>query len=179
VARPQPGWGWHELDRYWAELLVANARLRPGEWVLDVGAGHGALTAPLVRAGAHVIAVEAHPGRAAYLRERFGESIVVACADGSDLRLPRRPYHVMANPPFAISSSLLRRLLQPGSRLVSAHLVLQRETARRWVGTDAPGGRRWHRDFEASLGVRLPRSAFRPPPRVEAQVLRVERWPKR
>jgi 23S rRNA (adenine-N6)-dimethyltransferase len=179
VARPQPGWGWHELDRRWAELLVENARLPPGEWVIDVGAGHGALTAALVRAGARVIAVEAHPGRAAYLRERFGDSIVVAWADGNDLRLPRRPYHVLANPPFAISSSLLRRLLQPGSRLVSAHLVLQREVARRWSGTDAPGGRRWSRDFDASLGMRVPRSAFRPPPRVDTQVLHIERRARR
>jgi 23S rRNA (adenine-N6)-dimethyltransferase len=175
VGRPQPGWGWHVLDRRWAERVVESAHVWPGDWVLDIGAGHGAITAPLIGAGARVIAIEAHPGRADYLRERFGASIIVARADGRDLRLPRWPFHVVANPPFAITSSLLRRLLQPGSRLLSAHLILQRETARRWAATDAPGAGRWGRDFHAGLGMRVPRSAFRPRPTVDAQVLRIAR----
>jgi 23S rRNA (adenine-N6)-dimethyltransferase len=175
VARPRPGWGWHELEGRWAELLVERAHLPPGDWVLDIGAGHGALTAPLIATGAHVIAIEAHPGRAAFLQARFGASIVVARADAGDLRLPRRPYHVLANPPFGISSSLLRRLLQPGSRLVTAHLVLQRQTALRWADADAPGSRRWGREFTVGLGMRIPRSAFRPRPGVDVQVLRITR----
>jgi 23S rRNA (adenine-N6)-dimethyltransferase len=154
---------------------VQEARLGPGDWVVDIGAGRGALTAPLYATGAHVIAVEAHPGRAAYLRGRFGVSIVVASADAEDLRLPRRPYHVIANPPFAISSPLLRRLLQPGSRLITARLILARQTALRWAAPDAPGGARWRREFDARPGLRLPRSAFRPSPRVDVQVLEIHR----
>jgi 23S rRNA (adenine-N6)-dimethyltransferase len=167
------------MDAGWAQLMVQEAHLWPGDWVLDIGAGRGALTAPLFATGARVIAVEAHPGRAAYLRGRFGPSIVVVCADAEELRLPRRPYHVIANPPFAISSPLLRRLLQPGSRLVAARLILPRQTACRWAGPDAPGGRRWRQEFDARLGWRLPRSAFRPPPRVDVQVLEIyrRRWP--
>jgi 23S rRNA (adenine-N6)-dimethyltransferase len=175
VARPQPRWGWHELDSHWAELLVERAHLPPGDWVLDIGAGHGALTAPLIASGARVIAIEAHPGRAEYLRERFGKSVLVTRADAGDLRLPRRPYHVLANPPFSISSSLLRRLLQPGSRLLSAHLVLQRQTALRWADADAPGARRWRGEFAVDLGMRIPRSAFRPRPNVNVQVLHLLR----
>ena len=45
-------WGWHRLADDWAERIVAAAGIRPGELVLDIGAGHGALTGPLVRAGA-------------------------------------------------------------------------------------------------------------------------------
>ena len=175
MGRPQNAWGWHQLGTDWAELIVGEARLGPGDWVVDVGAGRGALTAPLYATGAHVIAVEAHPGRAAYLRERFGSSIVVACADAGDLRWPRRPYHVIANPPFAISSRLLRRLLQPGSRLLTARLILPRQTALRWAGPHAPGAPRWRRDFDARLGLRLPRSAFRPSPRADVQVLEIRR----
>ena len=53
-------WGWHRLTDSWARRLVAKADVRPGELVLDIGAGHGALTAPLLAAGAHVVAVELH-----------------------------------------------------------------------------------------------------------------------
>lgn len=175
MAASRRQWGWHALDARWAERIVADAQIPPGAIVIDVGAGAGALTAPLLDAGARVIAVEAHPGRARYLRERFGASIVVVQADARDLRLPRRPYHVVANPPFSVTTDLLRRLLQPGSRLLSARLILQDQAAERWVAPTAPGARRWVRAFEVSLGIRVPRQAFSPPAHVSTRVLQIRR----
>jgi 23S rRNA (adenine-N6)-dimethyltransferase len=168
-------WGWHQLDAGWARRLVADSGVGRGDLVLDVGAGLGALTAPLLDTGARVVAVEAHPARAAALRTRFGRHVVVVVADAADLRLPRRPFHVVANPPFAVSSALLRRLVHPGSRLRDAHLVLQEPAARRWAGPDAPAAARWQRAFTPSLGPHLPRTAFRPPPSVGARVLVLRR----
>jgi len=82
---------------------------------------------------------ELHDERARLLRERFrGEPVVVVVADASDLRLPRRPFRVVANPPFAITTALLRRLLAPGSRLVRADLVVPRHVAERWTSPAAP-----------------------------------------
>ncbi|MFN8039686.1 MAG: rRNA adenine N(6)-methyltransferase family protein [Acidimicrobiales bacterium] len=164
-------WGWHELDPAWAERLVADAAIRSGDLVVDVGAGTGALTRPLLDAGARVIAVERHPGRADALARRFGDDIVLVRADAADLRLPRRPFHVVANPPFAVTTALLRRLLAPGSRLVSAHVVLQSAAVHRWTGSGAPGAGRWRRAFDAEPGRPVPRRAFRPPPSVDCRVL--------
>jgi len=172
-------WGWHELDATWAQRLVADARLAAGSTVLDVGAGTGAITAALLDAGARVIAVEAHRGRAQCLREHFGDRVTVVQADATDLRLPRRPYHVVANPPFHVTTALLRRLLQPGSRLVSARLIVQHQAAARWVSGAAPGAGRWRRDYAVSLGPRVPRAAFAPRPPVNARVLRLERGLRR
>lgn len=145
--------------------------------MLDVGAGSGALTEPLLATGARVIAVEAHPRRAALLRQRFrfDDRVVVVRADAGDLRLPRRPYHVVANPPFGVTAPLLRRLLQPGSRLVSAHLVLQAQPARRWASPAAPGFSRWSRRYVATLGRPIPRRGFHPPPQVNTRVLVIQR----
>ena len=175
MAASQRRWGWHQLDAGWANRLVADACIAPGSVVLEVGAGVGALTAPLVAAGARVIAVEAHPERARHLCEDFGDAIVVVQADAGDLRLPRRPYHVVSNPPFGVTAALLRRVLQPGSRLLSAHVILQEQAARRWARSRAPGVRRWGRTFEASIGLRVPRSAFRPRPHVDTRVLVIRR----
>lgn len=176
-----PRWGWHQLDPRWAERLVELAAPPRRAYVLDIGAGLGALTVPLLAHGCHVIAVEAHPARAAALRERLGAShdgrLVVVRTDARELRLPRQPYHVVANPPFAISADLLRLLLQPGSRMLSAHLVLQRQVAERWAGRRAPAWSRWGRTFAADLPLRLPRSAFAPAPPVDAAVLRLVRRP--
>ena len=170
------GWGWHQLDSSWADRLVAGAAVGPGDLVLDVGAGTGALTGALVAAGARVIAIELHPGRAAALRRRFPvHAVTVVQADAADLHLPRRPFRVVANPPYAITSPLLRRLLQPGSRLVTADLVLQQQAARRWASARAPGYRRWSQGFEARTGLRIPRSGFHPYAGVDHAVLLIRR----
>ena len=169
-------WGWHQLDPPWADRLVAAASPCAGDLVLDIGAGTGVITAALVAAGARVIAVELHAGRAASLRRRFrAEKVTVVRADAADLRLPRRPFRVVASPPYAITSPLLRRLLQPGSRLVAADLILQRQAAQRWASADAPGRARWSRTFSVRVGPRIPRSAFRPYAGVDHAVLLIRR----
>jgi len=147
--------------------VVAAAGVRPGELVPGIGAGEGALTAHLVRAGARVVAVEPHPRRAGVLRERF-PGITVVHADAASIRLPGRPFRVVANPPYRMSSSLLRRLLAPGSGLVAADLVLQRAVVRTYA---SGAGRR----FSLTAGLTLPRRAFLPPPHVDSAVLVVRR----
>ena len=93
----------------------------------------------------------------------------------TDLRLPRRPFRVVANPPFSITTALIRRLLSGGSRLVTADLVVPRHVAVRWARGRAPGADRWRRTFGASVSGRLPSTAFRPRPPGPIAVLRVER----
>ena len=73
-------WGWHRLDPDWAEGIVASAAIRPGELVVDLGAGVGALTLPLLGAGARVIAVELHAGRVSC---GASSTETVATSDGS------------------------------------------------------------------------------------------------
>jgi 23S rRNA (adenine-N6)-dimethyltransferase len=169
-------WGWHQLDDRWADRVVAEAGIRPGELVLDVGAGTGALTGPLVAAGARVIAIELHPGRLDALRTRFGDhDVTVVKADAGSLRLPRRPFRVVANPPFDITSALLRRLLAPRSRLVAADLVLPRPAVQRWASGRAPGAGRWQLSHHVGAGGRVPRSAFLPRAPVDCQTLVIRR----
>jgi 23S rRNA (adenine-N6)-dimethyltransferase len=169
-------WGWHRLADDWARRIVDGAEIAPGDLVVDIGAGTGALTSVLARAGARVIAVELHPTRVAYLRGRFeGAPVTVVRADVADLRLPRRPFKVVANPPFALTSQVLRRLLVPNTRLVSAHVVVQRAAARRWAAGRAPGAGRWMYEFDVRVARSIPRRAFSPPPPVDASVLALRR----
>jgi 23S rRNA (adenine-N6)-dimethyltransferase len=144
----------------------------PDDLVLDIGAGDGALTGPLLATGARVVAVELHRGRAATLRQRYGErGLRVVQCDLRELRLPHRPFRVVASPPYALSTPLVRLLLG-SDRLVRADLVLQRAAARRLAA--APPGRHARR-YRLSVGPSVPRSAFRPPPSVDSSVLRIER----
>jgi 23S rRNA (adenine-N6)-dimethyltransferase len=167
-------WGWHPLDDAWARRIVETTEVRHGELVLDLGAGRGALTAPLLDAGARVLAVELHPAPAERLRTRFpGRAVTVVEADLADVYWPGRPFRVVASPPYTGATALVRRLLT-ARPLVAADLLLQRSAAQRLV-SERPGGDRW----TLSLGMPVPRRAFSPPPRTDSVVLQVRRRARR
>lgn len=176
AAAPARFWGWHRLQADWAARLVAAAGVGSDDLVLDLGAGDGALTAPLAATGAQVLAVELHPQRADRLRRRFADQprVTVLELDLLEFRLPSRPFRVLANPPWSLAKPLIRALTAPGSRLRTADLVLQRglvsDLGRR---TTAGPGRRER--FQAEYHSSLPRSAFRPAPPGPAAVLRLTR----
>ena len=162
-------WGWYRLADAGARRLVADARVRRGNLVLDLGAGTGAITGHLVDAGARVLAFELHGERADRLEDRFaGDAVTVVRVDVADLRLPAKPFRVVANPPFARSSALVRTLVQPGSRLIQADLVLPVQVATRFQG-------RLGRSHRGHLVRRLSPRDFRPASPVPTAVLRITR----
>ena len=157
-----------------AAEIVRAAGIAPGDLVLDIGAGAGALTAALVRAGAETVAIELDPELAARLRPRFAR---VVDADALTVPLPREPFRVVANLPFAIGTSMLRRLLRPETALLSADVIVDwRLAAKRaavWPSTRL--GVEWSAWYRLEVVRRLPRCCFAPPPSVDAAVLRVTR----
>jgi 23S rRNA (adenine-N6)-dimethyltransferase len=176
VAPDAVRWGWHRLGNEAASRLVNAAGVTAGQLVLDIGAGEGAITAALLARRARVIAFELHPGRAAALRRRFaGQPVVVVQVDARDLWLPRRPFGVVANPPFGALTQLLRRLLAPGSRLEHASLLVPRHVATRWISGAPPGSTRWRESHDLSLGPRVSRGAFVPPAPHDIAVLEIRR----
>ena len=167
AAQPRRGpayWGWHPLRPDWADRLVASSPVRPGDVVVDLGAGEGALTVPLVRAGCRVLAVELHPQRASALRERVaGSRVAVLELDVAAFRWPGHPFRVVANPPYAGINALVRRLLAV-RQLLSADLVVAEGAARGLVRRHADG---------LELGPQVPPRAFRNQPPGSARVLRI------
>ena len=75
----------------------------PGDLVVDIGAGTGALTRALADAGAEVLALELAPAPATGLRQRFAGSSRVEVVETDVLRWswPTSPFAVVANLPFA------------------------------------------------------------------------------
>ena len=101
--------------------------------------------------------------------------VVVVQADAADLRLPRRPFVVVSNPPFAITTALLKRLLHRHSRLDRAVMVLPSPVAGRWSTGRGPGAQRWTRDYAVRSSLAVPRSAFVPRPAQGGTVLEIRR----
>jgi len=141
--------------------------------MLDLGAGHGALTGPLLAAGARVVAVEIDARAAAVLRRRFAGADRVRVVEGDLLAipLPRRPYRVVANLPFATTSAALRRLLDPQGGLVRADLVVQRGAAIAWANEPRRRSAAARRRFDVRLAATIPGRRFLPPAPVDAAVL--------
>jgi 23S rRNA (adenine-N6)-dimethyltransferase len=159
---------------------VDAAGIEPGDLVVDVGAGRGAITAELVRRRAEVWAVEADPLLAAVLRERYEKRVRVVEADARRLNWPQRPFFVVASLPFGGATDILNSLLSdPGTLLRHAEVVVQWEFAAKraaiWPSTLL--GVVWGALYELRLVARLAPSAFAPPPSVDSAVLRAVRRP--
>jgi len=145
--------------------------------VLDLGAGTGRLTGRLAQAAGRVVAVELDPDLAARLRGRW-PNVDVLAADARLVRLPREPFRVVANLPFAGANEILRRLLDdPRVPLVRADLVIEWAAAvkRGLPWPSSVNGVVWGAWYTASVARRLPRRAFEPPPSVDAGVIVFER----
>ncbi|MEX2210806.1 MAG: rRNA adenine N-6-methyltransferase family protein [Gaiellaceae bacterium] len=171
--------GQHFLrSRELVRSLIDDAGVRAGDLVVDVGAGRGALTAELVASGAEVWAVEADPGLAEVLRQRFGGRVLVVEADARRLRWPERPFAVVANLPFAGAGAILEPLLGDSAvPLRRAELVLQWEAAvkRAAVWPSTARSVVWGSLYELGVARRIAPAAFAPPPSVDAGVLRAVR----
>jgi 23S rRNA (adenine-N6)-dimethyltransferase len=177
AARPS---GRHNLrSRKLAAELVRGAGIVAGDLAVDVGAGTGAITRELDRAGARVLALELDHQLAGDLRRSFAGSARVRVVEGDALRhaWPDEPFAVVANVPFARTTELLRALLDPRVSLERAELVVGWELAckRTSVWPSTLLGVYWGAWHELSLVRRIAPAAFAPPPSVAAAVLRAAR----
>ena len=141
--------------------------------VVELGAGDGTLTAVLVQGGHDVTAVELDPRWVRALRRRFAGSVRVVRADLLRFRFPRRPYNVVANLPYSITTPALRMLLHE-TGWQTAVLVVQWEVARKRSGSTLLSVS-WWPWFEFELVDRIPARAFRPVPRVDSGVIQLTR----
>lgn len=171
------------VDRDEVSRLVDAAGARPGELIVEVGAGTGALTLPLARAGARVIAIEPDPAWVRRLRERASEEglvgqIEIVREDFREIEWPSETYRVVSSPPFGLTTALFASLFDhPAKGPLRADLVIQFEVARKRAAAPPTTLRSaaWAPWWTFHLGPRVPRAAFRPVPRVDAALLTVRR----
>ena len=162
------------------DRIVRAIDPRPGERLVEIGPGLGAMTQPLrERAGALTV-IELDRDLAARLRRRGNLDVVEADVLQVDfLALSQRlggPLRVVGNLPYNISSPILFHLAEAASAVVDQVFMLQKEVVERMAA--APGGRdfgrlsvmlQWRYQIESLFSV--PPSAFEPPPRVESAVV--------
>jgi 23S rRNA (adenine-N6)-dimethyltransferase len=162
-----------------ARRLVRTTGLGPGDLVVDIGAGRGAITQALVDAGCRVVAIEKDVRLFRALRARFIGRTNVEChnADILTWALPRGPYHVVSNLPYGITAAVVRRLLHAPIPPASTHLIVQREAAEKFAGVPRETlFSLLHKPvFSFAIASTLSRTDFVPPPSVDSVVLRIVR----
>ena len=154
--------------------------------VVEIGPGHGAITALLAPRAGRLICVELDRSLAAELRFRFrGSSNVeivesdILVVDLSALQQENAMLQVVGNLPYYITSDILLHLCAHAAAIDTAVIMMQREVADRVAA--APGSRDYgvlsvsvQRHADASPLFTLPPSAFSPPPEVFSTVLHLQ-----
>jgi len=148
--------------------------------IIEIGAGKGALTFPLVDRAGKVIAIERDKSLIPFLKEGNKSNLVVLQQDilRLDLReivaaepIFRGRVKLVGNLPYSISSPLLFKVLEVKDLFSACVFLLQREVAAR-IGA-SPGSKDYaplsilfQRHFDVRLCFTVAPGAFSPPPRV-------------
>jgi 16S rRNA (adenine1518-N6/adenine1519-N6)-dimethyltransferase len=180
VARKRFGQNFLADPHYLARIADAVAP-RPGDIVVEIGPGLGALTAELIARAGRVIAIEIDRDLAARLAERFPPhalELVVGDALAFDFRTLGRNLRVVGNLPYNISSPLLFHLADQAGALHDLTVMLQKEVVARMTAEPAtPEYGRLTVMLQVTFAIErlftVPPGAFRPPPTVDSAVARL------
>ena len=174
------------VDQGVIEAVVDAIDPHPGQALVEIGPGLGAMTLPLRERCGALTVIELDRDLAARLQRQPGLQVVqgdvlqvdfaaLAQAAGQALR-------VVGNLPYNISTPILFHLLDAAAHIVDQHFMLQKEVVDRMAAK--PGSKdfgrltvmlQWRYRIEHVLDV-LP-DAFDPPPRVDSAIVRMRPLP--
>jgi 16S rRNA (adenine1518-N6/adenine1519-N6)-dimethyltransferase len=177
-------YGQHFLSR--KSILDRIAEAACGERVprvIEIGPGKGALTESLLDRADKVVAIEVDPHLVHYLHQKFRDPIEqgrLEVIEGDVLKTNFEGAVIVGNLPYYITSPILEKVFALGDSWSRAVFMMQTEVAERLAAK--PGTRDFgylsvqtqvHAQPEILFAV--PRDAFRPPPKVDSAVVRLER----
>ena len=152
------------------------------DFMVEIGPGEGALTRHLLKLVGHFEVIELDRDLASGLAAELPPPhLVVHCADALEYDFTRFPpgMRIVGNLPYNISTPLLFHLARFAQRVRDLHFMLQLEVVERMVA--APSTAAYGRlsvALQARFTMRklfkVSKGAFRPPPKVESAVVRME-----
>ncbi|MGB0126127.1 MAG: 16S rRNA (adenine(1518)-N(6)/adenine(1519)-N(6))-dimethyltransferase RsmA [Rhodocyclaceae bacterium] len=169
------------VDAAVVRRIVDSFGLSPGDNVVEIGPGQGALTGPLLQQLEHLTVVELDRDLVAKLAGRYApDKLTIHSADalGFDFGALGPSLRVIGNLPYNISTPLLFHLAEFADRLVDITVMLQKEVVDRMVAAPATSdyGRlsvmlQYRFSLEKLFDV--PPDAFWPEPKVQSAVVRL------
>ena len=182
--QPRKRFGQHFLtDAFVLDAIVERIDPRPGDALIEIGPGLGAMTTPLAQRCGRLTVIELDRDLAARLRRQPELEVVeadVLTVDFAALAARRgKPLRIVGNLPYNISTPILFHLLGFVDQVRDQHFMLQKEVVDRMAA--APGSKdygrlsvmlQWRYTIESVLDVGP--QAFDPPPRVDSAVVRMQ-----
>jgi len=154
----------------------------PGDTVIEIGPGRGALTDVLARRPNRLAGIEIDKALSEQLRKKYSDNPNVTIVEGDVLQtdiaaLAGGPFVVVGNVPYYITTPILFHVMRPPFPRHAVFLV-QLEVAERIV---APPGSRTYGALSVNVQAiataeiisQVPRTAFRPPPKVTSAIVRI------
>lgn len=165
--------------------IVGAIDPQPGQRIIEIGPGTGALSRPLLERCRRLEAIEIDRDVIPELQRRCAGAGQLVVHQGDVLEMDIAALHdggpplrVCGNLPYNISTPLLFHLLAARAVIADMHFMLQREVVERIVAP--PGGKIYGRltvmlaaSCRAESLFRVGRGAFRPPPAVDSAVVRL------
>lgn len=185
---PKKSFGQNFLrDARIAGAVAERATTPPGGTVVEIGAGLGALTAPLLARASKVVAIERDRDLCPILREAFADAVATGQLDvveedaksvdlASLLERGPLPRVLAGNLPYQLTGPLLERATVLAPKIACAVFMVQREVADRLLA--APGSKTYgaltvfvSAAFRVERALKVGRGAFYPQPQVESSVV--------
>jgi len=172
--------GQHFLtDRSILQRIVKLAHIHPEETVVEIGAGAGSLTTELARSAQRVFAMEIDRDLTPSLRASMPANVNVIEGDALETPWPEGRFHVVGNLPYNIATPLLKRFIEHRESIQDVTIMVQKEVAERLIAE--PSTREYGPlsvlvQYYAAVkyGFTVARGSFKPPPKVESAVIRLE-----
>ncbi|MDX9842605.1 MAG: 16S rRNA (adenine(1518)-N(6)/adenine(1519)-N(6))-dimethyltransferase RsmA [Aquabacterium sp.] len=170
------------VDHGVIDEIVRAIAPQPGQTLVEIGPGLGALTNPVVERSEKLTVIELDRDLAARLRKRpelnVIESDVLKVDFGQLAQEAGQKLRLIGNLPYNISSPILFHLLPWADQVVDQHFMLQKEVVDRMVAT--PGNKDYSRlsvmlqwRYQMECVVDVPPGSFDPPPKVDSAVVRM------
>ena len=180
---PRKRFGQHFLtDRDIIEDIVQAIAPQPGQAMVEIGPGLGAMTQPLVERLGHLTVIELDRDLAVQLRARANLTVIESDVLRVDFRqladAANTKIRVVGNLPYNISTPILFHLLDVADAIEDQHFMLQKEVIDRMVAKPSTSDYsrlsvmlQWRYAMENVLFV--PPASFDPPPRVNSAIVRM------
>ena len=165
------------------DAIVAAIDPRPGQALVEIGPGLGAMTGPLLERCERLTVIELDRDLAARLRQHGQLNVIEAdvlrvdfAQIAADLGVPK--LRVVGNLPYNISTPILFHLLDCVHVVEDQHFMLQKEVIDRMVARPATSDYsrlsvmlQWR--YAMSNVLFVPPESFDPPPRVDSAIVRM------
>ncbi|HLW74794.1 MAG TPA: 16S rRNA (adenine(1518)-N(6)/adenine(1519)-N(6))-dimethyltransferase RsmA [Gammaproteobacteria bacterium] len=184
--RPRKRFGQHFLhDPHVIGKILAAVAPQPGDCLVEIGPGLGAITLPLLERTGALTAVELDRDVIPHLQEAAQDKGQLSIVQGDALEVDLcrlasqgRKLRLVGNLPYNVSTPLMFRFLEQADCIADMHFMLQKEVVRRMAAK--PGGKEYGR-LTVTLAARckveplfnIGPGAFKPPPKVDSAFVRL------